>query len=72
MSFLGLMESPVDALWDLCHKILTMPAGSWFVDEFVMTNPEEHTKWAEDLQNLRYYMACHALDFNGWRYVGWP
>ena len=57
MSFLGLMESPVDALWDLCHKILTMPAGSWFVDEFVMTNPEEHTKWAEDLQNLRYYMA---------------
>merc|ERR1711928_50281 len=37
--------------------MLSMPAGSWMIDELVMSHPKDHTKWAGELQKMRSHMV---------------
>merc|ERR1719273_2836423 len=40
------------------HKMmLSMPPGSWMIDELVMPEPSNHTAWAGELQKMRSHMV---------------
>ena len=42
---------------DLQQKMSLMGAGSWMVDELIMPQPQYHSKWAGELQQMRSQMV---------------
>ena len=57
VTVLGLPSSLTNTMSDLQKKMRSMPAGSWMVDELVMPQPKDHTKWAGELQKMRSHMV---------------
>ena len=56
---LGLPCSWNNAMSELQKKILSLPTGSWMVDELCMPVPKDHTKWAAELKKMRNHFARH-------------
>merc|ERR1719220_830538 len=57
VTVLGLPYNPWDTMSELHKKMLSMPAGSWMIDELVMPEPKDHTTWAGELQKMRSHMV---------------
>ena len=57
VTVLGLPSLSGDSMSELYKKMLSMPAGSWMVDELVMTDPKDHAKWAKELQQMRGHIV---------------
>merc|ERR1711962_1140711 len=49
VTVLGLPSLFHDTMSELHKKMLSMPAGSWMIDELVMPESKDHTKWAGEL-----------------------
>merc|ERR1711994_480567 len=45
ITVLGLPSSHIDTMSELHKKMLSMPEGSWMIDELVMPEPSHHNKW---------------------------
>ena len=57
VTVLGL-PSPIDkTISNLQQKMSSLGAGSWMVDELVMSDPKDHSKWAGELQQMRSHMV---------------
>merc|ERR1712107_176403 len=57
VTVLGLLSSSPQTMSELHKKMLSMPAGSWMIDELVMPDSSYHTKWAGELQKMRSHMV---------------
>ena len=57
VTVLGLPLYIQDTMSELHKKMLSMPAGSWMIDELIMPPPSDHTKWAGELQKMRSHMV---------------
>merc|ERR1712012_651957 len=57
VTVLGLPSWPGNTMSELHNKMLSMPAGSWMIDELVIPGPSDHTKWAGELQKMRSHMV---------------
>ena len=57
VTVLGLPSYPHNTMSELHKKMLSMPAGSWMIDELCMPYPNDHTKWAGELQKMRSHMV---------------
>ena len=57
VTVLGLPSNLHNTMSELHKKMVSMPEGSWMVDELVMPDHRDHTKWAGELQQMRSHMA---------------
>ena len=57
VTVLGLSSFSDFTMSRLHKKMLSLPAGSWMIDELVMPLPRDHTKWAGELQKMRSHMV---------------
>ena len=63
---LGLPSYPHNTMSELHKKMLSMPAGSWMIDELCIPEPSNHTKWAGELQKLRSHMVVQPGHYLLW------
>ena len=54
---MGLPSYPNDTMSELHTNMLSMPTGSWIVDELVMPHKGFHGKWAQELQKMRSHIV---------------
>ena len=66
VTVLDLPSSPYKTMSELHKKMLSMPAGSWMIDELCMPYPNDHTKWAGELQKMRSHMAVQPGQYMLW------
>ena len=68
VTVLGLPSGHRNTLSELHKKMLSMPAGSWMIDELVM--PSDHPKWAGELQKMRSHMVGQPGHYLLWISIG--